>query len=142
MISLNLEFKLGKTYILTLSLPTNEYGVTVLVLSLISFDSVLQFSECRSCILYNPVRIICKHFSFWCYCKLYGFSFFKFQLFIASIQEKITFFLSCDIDKLTSQEFFCRSFGIFYINNHILCKQFCFFPSNLYAFYLCSYLSV
>lgn len=56
------------------------------------------------------------------------------------------YLVSCNLAKLTisSTRFFVDSIGIFYVDNHVIYekRQICFLLSNLYVFYLFSYLDL
>lgn len=56
------------------------------------------------------------------------------------------YLVSCNLANLTisSTRFFVDSIGIFYVDNHVIYekRQLCFLLSNLYVFYLFSYLNL
>ena len=95
-IALNLQIRLGSSASLTiLSLPIHEHGMPfhLFISSLIYFNNVLLFSECKFCTPFDT---------------------FIFKYFII----------------------FVAVFRVFYLGNHVICKQrqFYFFGRNLYIF--------
>ena len=106
---------------------------------MITLNSILQFLAYRLfkfCQIYSRVTSRFIYFG-----ATVNFKKFDFQLYITFIQEYNRLLcvgcIFCDLVKLTCQlQFLVDNLGIFYVNNHVFCKQRWF-----YSFESCMFLS-
>ena len=126
-----------------LILPIHEHSTCfhLFVSSLISFFSVVWFSEYRS--FTSLVRFIPRYFIFLVAISNEIFSWFLFLIFHCwytkmplTSEYWLCILLFCQIH-LLGQVVFGWSYRIFYVHYHVICKQwhFYFHLSNLDAFY-------